>query len=126
MTLIGWDDDYPAANFRETPPGNGAFLCKNSWGAFSGTNGCLWISYHDDCFAYMASAAYPRPEATNNYGHGHGERLHQGLHEVRFRRSFRHTFHVSAHPLKHYFPSGAYAPVVARSREAYFFQISGR
>ncbi len=68
VTLIGWDDDYPAANFVTPPPGNGAFLCKNSWGAADGTNGCIWISYHDDCFGFQTSAAFPRPEANDNYG----------------------------------------------------------
>ena len=35
ITIVGWDDDYPASNFIEghEPPGNGAWLVKNSWGA---------------------------------------------------------------------------------------------
>lgn len=32
ITIVGWDDNYPASNFKETPPGNGAFIIKNSWG----------------------------------------------------------------------------------------------
>jgi len=47
VTLIGWDDDFPAANFKTTPPGNGAFLLKNSWGADWGDGGYFWISYYD-------------------------------------------------------------------------------
>ena len=40
VQIVGWDDDYPAENFTwkegdivHTPEGNGAWLCKNSWGS---------------------------------------------------------------------------------------------
>ena len=35
VTIIGWDDDYPADNFLEEhrPPQDGAWLVKNSWGS---------------------------------------------------------------------------------------------
>ncbi|MBQ3685569.1 MAG: hypothetical protein II933_04175 [Candidatus Methanomethylophilaceae archaeon] len=40
VQIVGWDDDYPAENFAWhskgevlTPPGDGAWLCKNSWGS---------------------------------------------------------------------------------------------
>ena len=35
ICIVGWDDDYPAGNFPEghQPPGNGAWLAKNSWGS---------------------------------------------------------------------------------------------
>ena len=38
VTIVGWDDDYPASNFSSAnqPPADGAWLVKNSWGA--GTN----------------------------------------------------------------------------------------
>ena len=32
VTLIGWDDNYSADNFIVKPPGDGAFIIKNSWG----------------------------------------------------------------------------------------------
>ena len=68
VTMIGWDDNFPSNNFVYTPPGNGAILCKNSWGETSGTNGCFWISYYDSCLFNGIGAAYPVPETTNNYG----------------------------------------------------------
>lgn len=49
MEIVGWDDNYSANNFKETPPGNGAWLLKNSWGTGSsfGT-GFMWVSYYND------------------------------------------------------------------------------
>ena len=48
VIVVGWDDNFSKDNFKNTPPGNGAWLIRNSWG----TNGdCLegyfWISYYD-------------------------------------------------------------------------------
>ena len=47
VAIAGWDDDYPASNFKNKPDGNGAWLVKNSWGIDYGDNGYIWISYYD-------------------------------------------------------------------------------
>ena len=47
VTLVGWDDAYPASNFSRTPAGDGAWLCRNSWGSDWGDGGYFWISYYD-------------------------------------------------------------------------------
>ena len=71
VTIIGWDDNYPAANFLEghQPPENGAWLVRNSWGSGAnefpdratgmwglpidpddpskGGSGYFWLSYYD-------------------------------------------------------------------------------
>ena len=49
VCLIGWDDNFPKEHFVETPPGDGAWLCKNSWGEDSTqtVNSYLYLSYYD-------------------------------------------------------------------------------
>jgi C1A family cysteine protease len=50
VLCVGWDDAFPAASFATRPPGDGAFLVKNSWGDGFGDAGYFWISYYDVSF----------------------------------------------------------------------------
>lgn len=47
VTVVGWDDRFPATSFLADAPGDGAFLIKNSWGAGWGDRGYFWMSYYD-------------------------------------------------------------------------------
>ncbi len=47
VAVIGWDDSFSAEKFRNEPDGDGAWLCKNSWGTKDGEDGYFWISYYD-------------------------------------------------------------------------------
>lgn len=49
MTIIGWDDTYPAENFLEEhrPPADGAWIVRNSWGPDYGIDGYFYLSYYD-------------------------------------------------------------------------------
>ncbi|MBR6024764.1 MAG: right-handed parallel beta-helix repeat-containing protein [Methanobrevibacter sp.] len=47
ISIVGWDDNYSASNFIMSPPGDGAFIIKNSHGPEFGDNGFLYISYYD-------------------------------------------------------------------------------
>lgn len=47
VCIVGWDDNYSSSNFNHTPPGNGAFIVRNSWGTGFGESGYFYMSYHD-------------------------------------------------------------------------------
>lgn len=49
LSIVGWDDNYPATNFGVTAPGNGAWLVKNSYGGGDTRlgSGYMWVSYYD-------------------------------------------------------------------------------
>ena len=47
VTIVGWDDNYPKENFLITPPGNGAWIIKNSYGTEKYDKGYIYVSYYD-------------------------------------------------------------------------------
>lgn len=48
VTIVGWDDDFSKNAFTKTAPGNGAWICKNSWGSGYMDGGYYYVSYYDN------------------------------------------------------------------------------
>ncbi len=73
ICLVGWDDNYDKSNFIITPPGNGAFIGKNSFGTDWGDQGYFYISYYDTKLGYGDGDYYPtnlvymNAESPDNY-----------------------------------------------------------
>ena len=66
VVIIGWDDHYDASNFNGSVPGDGAFICQNSWGSDFGDDGVFYVSYYDSNIGYQA-VSYVKVENTDNY-----------------------------------------------------------
>ena len=68
VTVIGWDDDWPASNFATTPPGDGAWLIKNSHGTSDGTAGGYWyVSYYDKSLGIYHNSVFLPATSNENY-----------------------------------------------------------
>jgi C1A family cysteine protease len=66
IALVGWNDNYSAANFVTGPPGNGAFIARNSWGTGYGESGYFYISYYDSSLG-GDNAVFKSAESAANY-----------------------------------------------------------
>ncbi len=67
ITLVGWDDDYPASNFKRTPYGDGAWIIKNSWGTDDGDGGYHYVSYYDANFASSGGSIFIPAQESERY-----------------------------------------------------------
>lgn len=84
VSIVGWDDNFPAENFVSDPGTDGAWLVKDSRGLSSGEYGYFWISYADgtltDITAFDAKPAEPdmRLYQHDDYGNSGALALQEG------------------------------------------------
>ena len=65
VTIVGWDDNYSAKNFKTASnvTADGAWIVKNSWGTDWGKDGYFYMSYGDKSVCELVAAtATDQPE----------------------------------------------------------------
>lgn len=65
IAVVGWDDTWANTKFNSYPPGNGAFIVKNSWGTGWGQSGYFYMSYYDATL--HPDAQFYNAEPVTNY-----------------------------------------------------------
>ena len=99
ISIIGWDDNYPKENFLITPPGNGAWICKNSHGSKSGENGFLYISYYEKTFFNKGHTIGIIIENTENYTKNYQTDLTGYLREIKNNVSYKNSYEAIGNEL---------------------------
>ena len=72
VLIVGWDDNYSKDNFNIAPPGDGAFIIKNSMGEEFGDKGYFYISYYSNIDEIYDQFAFKITNETYNINYQHG------------------------------------------------------
>lgn len=77
VSIVGWDDTYPAENFKIRPEGDGAWIVKNSWGTGWGSGvggnwggeGYFYMSYYDRSLCDVNQVSVVPEEQGNDHNY---------------------------------------------------------
>jgi C1A family cysteine protease len=67
ICIVGWDDTFSKDKFKVKPPGNGAYIVKNSWGTDYADDGFCYVSYYDCVLSCTDGFVYMGGQPTTNY-----------------------------------------------------------
>ena len=128
VCIVGWDDTYPSDRFTAAeagaPPGDGAFLARNSWGAGYGDHGYFWVSYYDRSFAFDDCTSYSRVDPASDYTRNYqydtlGWTTSVGYEDVRDTSIAWGANRFTAKARERIVAAGFYAPVAGTSYEVW-------
>ena len=71
VVVVGWDDNYPAENFKKCPPTDGAWLVRNSHSTYTrmSEESYFWLSYCDKGLEADAYVFEMADRSQDNYDH---------------------------------------------------------
>ncbi len=83
VSIVGWDDNFSKDNFVGTPKGDGAWICKNSWGSNFHDGGYFYLSYYNAAIENIYSVEVVKADVYDKIYQYDGD-IYWGYNDSRF------------------------------------------